>query len=198
MKKIGEGWQYSVYDLNNGRVLKKFHGPIRSNWVILKTIFPFRHDRLMLIPDFSRSMKKKALVSFEIIRKRNISAEWIGNPKFLNPLDFEQDKARPLHEVFANSDTETIKAYVDQFIVFNKKLLEAGIIDKSFNITKNFGLNARNEIILIDIGELLEDPEKIKAHKQARVWNKDYVAGCIKNEVARDYFVQRMDENFGI
>lgn len=46
MKKIGAGWQYDVYDLGNGRVLKKFHLPIKSYWVILKAIFPFKEDSL--------------------------------------------------------------------------------------------------------------------------------------------------------
>ena len=100
MKKIGEGWQYGVYDLENGRVLKKFHSFIKSYWVVLKTIFPFRDDPMMMIPDFSRSMKRKALVSFEILKRRQIPPAWIGNPKFLNELDFEQDKVRPLHDVF--------------------------------------------------------------------------------------------------
>ena len=68
LKKIGEGWQYSVYDLGNERVLKKFHSFIKSYWVVLKTIFPFRDDPMMMIPDFSRSMKRKALVSFEILK----------------------------------------------------------------------------------------------------------------------------------
>ena len=69
MRKIGEGWQYSVYDLENGRVLKKFHSFIQSYWVILKTIFPSKDDPLMMVPDFSRSMKKKALASFAILKR---------------------------------------------------------------------------------------------------------------------------------
>jgi hypothetical protein len=198
MKKIGEGWQYSVYDLNNGRVLKKFHNPIKSYWVILKTIFPFKDDPLMIIPDFSRSMKKKALASFEALKRKDIPKEWLGNPKFLNSLDFEQDKVEPLHKIFSNSDTSEIKKIIDKFIIFNKQLLERGIIDKSFNITKNYGLNNNAEIVLIDIGELFDQPEKIKEQLLSRAWDKKYVAGCIQDESARAYFVQKMNENFGI
>ena len=141
MKKIGEGWQYSVYDLGNGRVLKRFHSFFRSYWVILKTIFPFKDDSIMMIPDFSRSMKRKALISFEILKHRNIPSGWLGNPRFINELDFEQDKAKPLHDVFTDSDTAMIKQIIDKFVVFNRQLMERGVIDKSFNITKNYGLN---------------------------------------------------------
>jgi len=197
MKKIGEGWQYSVYDLGNGRVLKRFHSFFRSYWVILKTIFPFKDDSIMMIPDFSRSMKSKALISFEILRRRNIPSNWLGNPEFINELDFEQDKAKPLHDVFTNSDTAMIKQIIDKFVVFNKQLLERGVIDKSFNITKNYGLNEKGEIVLIDIGELFDDPDQIKQQCTSRAWDKNYVAGCIENKEARKYFVQEMDNHFG-
>ena len=196
MKKIGEGWQYSVYSINNERVLKKFHSPIKSYWVILKTIFPFRDDSMMLIPGFSKGARKKALASFEILKNRNIPAAWLGNPKFLNNLDYEQDKTQPLHDVFEKYNTTKIKSIIDNFIAFNKRLLERGIIDKSFNITKNYGLNNDGEIILIDIGELLDSPERIKKRIVDRAWDKNYVAGCIKNEEAREYFIKKMDENF--
>lgn len=198
MKKIGEGWQYSVYDLGNGHVFKKFHSPIKSYWVILKTIFPFRDDSLAMVPSFSRSAKKKALASFEIIKNNKIPASWLGNPKFLGNFDYEQDKARPLHDVFENSDTTAIKSIIDEFIIFNKRLLENGIIDKSFNITKNYGINKEGNIILIDIGELFDDQAKIKKQILDRAWDKNYVAGCIKDKEAREYFIKKMDENFKI
>jgi hypothetical protein len=198
MKKIGEGWQYSVYNMDNGRVLKKFHSPIKSYWVILKTIFPFKDDSLITVPRFSKSAKKKALASFEIIKNKKVPAWWLGNPKFLNGLDYEQDKARPLHDVFENCGTAAIKSIIDEFIIFNKCLLESGMIDKSFNITKNYGLNKEGKIILIDIGELFDDPERIKKQIMDRAWDKNYVAGCIKNKDAREYFIEKMDENFKI
>ena len=197
MKKIGEGWQYSVYDLGNGRVLKRFHSFFRSYWVILKTIFPFKDDSIMMIPDFSRSMKRKALISFEILKRRNIPSGWLGNPRFINELDFEQDKAKPLHDVFTDSDTTMIKQIIDKFVVFNRQLLEKGVIDKSFNITKNYGLNEKGEIVLIDIGELFDDPGRIRQQCIDRAWDKNYVAGCIENEEARKYFVTEMDNQFG-
>ncbi len=196
MKKIGEGWQYGVYDLENGRVLKKFHSPLKSYWVILKDIFPFKQDSIFEIPGFSRGMKVKALESFEILKKKNLPPEWLGNPKFINDLDFEQDKAFPLHDIFSQSEVEEAKGIIDKFVEFNKKLLERGVIDKSFNITKNYGLNSDGEIVLIDIGELFDNPERIKEQCAGRAWAKDYVAGRIANDVAREYFIKEMDKNF--
>jgi len=198
MKKIDEGWQYSVYDLNNGRVLKKFHSPIKSYWVILKTIFPFREDSFTKIPKFSKGMKKTALDSFKVLKTKNIPTDWIANPHFLNELDFEQDKALPLHDVFLRSDVSSMKNVIDKFIIFNKRFLDLGVIDKSFNITKNYGLNTKNEIVLIDIGELFDSGDAIKEQLRSRAWNKSYVAGCIQNEEVRSYFIEEMDKNFGL
>jgi len=198
MKKIGEGWQYSTYDLGNGRVLKKFHSLLRIYWVMLKDIFPFQEDSLFEIPGFARASKRKALASFEILKKNNIPPAWIGNPKLFDNLNYEQDKVRPLHEVFAESDTATIKSIIDQFVIFNKELLAKGAIDKSFNITKNYGINERGELILIDIGELFGGLESIKNQLMRRAWDKHYVSGCIKDKEAQEYFIKKMDENFGV
>ena len=198
MKKIGEGWQYSVYDLNNGRVLKRFHSPIKSYWVILKTIFPFREDSFTKIPEFSRGMKKTALRSFNVLKTKNIPADNIANPHFINELDFEQDKVTPIHDLFSRSDVLSMKNTIDKFIFFNKKLLGLGVIDKSFNITKNYGLNTKDEIVLIDIGELFDSNDAIKKQMIDRAWDKSYVAGCIQNEEVRRYFIEEMDKNFGL
>ena len=92
MKKIGEGWQYSVYDLENGRVLKKFHSPYRAYLIILKDCFPFTKYPLWKISGFVMGMKIKARESFKTINVKNIPSNWMGNPRFLEGLNYEQDK----------------------------------------------------------------------------------------------------------
>ncbi len=143
-------------------------------------------------------MKVKALESFAVLENKKIPAEWIGNPKFLNAYNFEQDKVEPLHDVFDRSSTREIKKIIDQFVQFNFKFLNLGVIDKSFNITKNYGLNDKGEVILIDIGELYDASAKIEHQREIRAWAKHYVAGCIKDIEARKYFVQEMDRCFGL
>ena len=196
MKKIGQGWQYTVYDLENGRVLKKFHSWTRAYFVIFREIFPFNNDSFFEIPTFIKDMKRKADVSFEILKKVNLLQEWMANPRFINKYDFEQDKVIPLHDVFDNLDTNEIKNIINQFIELNKKLMSFGIIDKSFNITKNYGLNNKKEIVLIDIGELFDDKDLIDKQIKNRVWEKSYVGGMIKNKEAQEYFINEMDRNF--
>ena len=198
MKRIGNGWQYAVYDLGNGRVLKKFHSWGRACFFIIKDIFPFNKDSLFKIPGFIRGVKEKAEDSFVILKSGIIPSEWIANPKFVNEYDFEQDKVIPLHDLFENLNTEEIKKVIDEFIVFNKKMLDLGVIDKGFNITRNYGVNSKGEIVLIDIGELFNDKEMIEKQLRSRAWDKSYVSGRIKDKEAEKYFVEQMDKNFWI
>ena len=122
----------------------------------------------------------------------------MANPKFINKYDFEQDKVKPLHEVFEHLDSNGIKKLIDKFIEFNLKLLNLGVIDKGFNITKNYGINNEGEIVLIDIGELFDDKELIKKQLKDRGWTHSYVGGCIKDKEAQDYFISEMDRNFKV
>ena len=196
MKKIGQGWQYTTYDLRNGRVLKKFHSWTKAYFVIFREIFPFNKDSLFEIPYFIKDVKRKADESFEILKRVNIPQEWMANPRFINKYDFEQDKVQPLHKVFEELDSEGIKKIIDQFIEFNLKLLNLGIIDKGFNITKNYGINNDGQIVLIDTGELFDDKELITKQIKNRGWVKSYVAGCIQNKEAQEYFIDEMNRNF--
>jgi hypothetical protein len=198
MKKLGEGWQYTAYDLGNGRVLKKFHPLWWRYWIIFRGIYPFTYDKPWDVPRFVKNSKQKAQASLEVLKRRNIPSEWIGNPKFIHKLDYEQDKAQPLHDLFENSDTDRMKLLIDQFITFNKQLWKAGIKDKSFNITKNYGLNKEGEMMLIDLGELFDEPVEMQRQLVLREYERNYVAGCIGDKGAREYFIKKMDENFGI
>lgn len=196
MKKIGQGWQYTVYDLENGKVLKKFHSWIRAYFVIFREIFPFDNDSFFEIPSFIKDVKRKADESFEILKRVDAPQEWLANPKFINKYDFEQDKVIPLHDVFDNLDTDEIKKIIDQFIELNKKLMSLGFIDKSFNIIRNYGLNNNGEVVLIDIGELFDKKELIDKQIKNRAWDKSYVSGRIKNREAQEYFINEMNKNF--
>lgn len=198
MKKIGQGWQYTTYDLGNGRVLKKFHSWPKAYFVILRDIFPFNKDSFFEIPSFIKDVKGKADKSFEILKRVDIPQEWMANPKFISKYNFEQDKVIPLHDVFKNSNTEEVKKIIDLFIEFNLKLLNLGVIDKGFNITKNYGIDDKGQIVLIDIGELFDDKELIIQQIKDRGWTHSYVAGCIQDKEVQEYFISEMDRNFNL
>jgi tRNA1(Val) A37 N6-methylase TrmN6 len=74
--------------------------------------------------------------------------------------------------------------------------VENNLIDKSFNIGANFGLNKQGEIVLSDIGELWSNPENIKKQIEKRVWSYDYILRYLPSEKLREYFISKMDQIF--
>jgi hypothetical protein len=195
MKMLGRGWQYSVYDLGNGRVLKKYNSVPVGYLHIFKTCFPFKDDPVWRLPSYYKGCKETARDSLQKLPTLTLENWKMGNPKILNSLDYEHDKVVPLHDHFGNVDTQAGKQTIDAFIAFNKQLIESGLIDKSFNITKNFGLDVQGRVVLIDIGELFTSPISIEKQIRNRAWSAHYVVDPLP-EALRAYFVEEMDKAF--
>jgi hypothetical protein len=196
MKKIGEGWQYEVYDLENGRVFKKFKSLPKRTSIVLRRLFPYTRYPLWEIPTYIKNIRQKAIHSFHVLENNKFPPEWFANPRRLNGLDYEQDKGVPLHHLFATSSQKESKELVDQFIAFNQKLIENGIADKYFNIFSNFALNPRGDLVLTDIGELIDTREEIYVQIGRKIWSQPHIAGRIQDNELREYFLQEMDKNF--
>lgn len=196
MKKIGQGWQYTTYDLGNGRVLKKYNSKLIGYIHMFKICFPFKNDPIWKLPEFYRGCKETARDSIKKVQNPILESWMMGNPKILNELDYEQDKIIPLHVALSKSEEEKGRKIIDDFIKFNKTMLERSIIDKSFNITQNFALDKNDRIILMDLGELYSSREAIDKQIKDRAWAKHYVINPLPIYL-RDYFVNKMDEEFG-
>ena len=196
MKVLGRGWQYTTYDLGNGRVLKKYNGRLSGYRFILWEIFPFTGDKPWQIPGFYRGCKETALDSMKKIPTTSVEPWMMGNPKVLNTLDYEQDMMTPLHDLLDSAGVDKAKKIVDDFVALNKILVEKGLIDKSFNITKNFGTDAEGRVILMDLGELYSSQAAIDIQRRERAWAKHYVVDPIKDAVVRAYFIEQMDLAF--
>ena len=129
------------------------------------------------------------------IRETRLNLSIFGNPKIINELDYEQDKVIPLHDYFKVLAFEEGELVIRKFIEFNLMLVKNQLIDKSFLIGKNYGINSNGDIILLDIGELYSSEEAIKEQIRKKPWDVDYVTSTIPKEF-REYFVQEMDRAF--
>jgi hypothetical protein len=198
VQKIGEGWQYTVYDLGNGRVLKRFNSWLRTMAIIVRDCVPGEWRAVGKIPSYIPELRSAATRSFEVIRIHDLPTEWLGHPVRREGLDFGQDKFTPLFQVLAVSSFEESKAVVDRFVVFADQLLRRGVIDKFFNIAKNFGVNQKGEVVLLDLGELVADEAEIVRQRTRRIWAADYKLKSIKDRALREYFVEQMDFHFGL
>jgi hypothetical protein len=197
MKKLGQGWQYTVYDLGNDRVFKKRNSKFTAYLKMLKNCYPYKKDPISMFPKYYKWGTQEALDSIKKIQTLSLDPNIFGNPIFHeNGIDYEQDKVIPLHTYFENNPTEEGFRVIDKFIKFNKMLIENNLIDKSFNIGANFGLNKQGEIVLSDIGELWSNPENIKKQIEKRVWSYDYILRYLPSEKLREYFISKMDQIF--
>jgi len=187
-KKIDGGWQYTVYDLGNSRVYKKFNSKFESFKIILK-------DRWFVfwkIPSFISEMKNNAIKSFEFIEHGKIDKVFFGNIIRTNELDYTQDKMITLGEYFKNHTLEENKIIIDKFIELCKFFLERSFIDKAIKIGSNFGINDKGEIALIDIGEIWFKEESIKTRIKKRTWAfpSNYKGVPVR---LQKYYIQKMD-----
>jgi hypothetical protein len=194
MKKIGRGWQYTTYDLGNGRVLKKYNSKLVGYWHMCKECFPFQNDKPWKFPKYYQGCRETALDSVKKLAQPVLEAWMMGNPKILNDLDYEQDKLLPLHDFLSTASDEEGKRAIDDFVEFNKMLIQKSLIDKSFNIAKNFAFDQQGRIILMDLGELYSSNNGINKQIKNRAWAESYVVNQLPPNL-RTHFVEKMDSS---
>ncbi len=100
MKKLGRGWQYTTYDLGNGRVSKRYNSKIVGYLFMIKVCFPFRNDPLWKLSRYYRGCKNTALDSIKKVSDQVLEGWMMGNPRIINSLDYEQDKLIPSMIIF--------------------------------------------------------------------------------------------------
>ncbi len=197
MKFLGRGWQYSAYDLGNGRVLKKRNTKLQAYRTMLVDCFPYTKMSFTKFPDFYKWGGEEARGSLQKILNSTIDQSVFGHPKILdNGIDYEQDKAVPIKDYLKTASFLDSKLVVDKFIELNKILVKSKLIDKSFNIGKNFGLNEKGEIVLIDLGEIWSSPENIQKQITNKAWMRPYVLKPMPSKELLAYFITRMNESF--
>lgn len=196
MKKIGQGWQYTVYDIGNGRVLKKHNRLLVSFFVIIKDFFYFRDFRFWMIPKYVSSVKHNSEMSFRLLDRLKLNPEWFGNVEWLSNLDYKQDKVVTIGDYLKGNTIFQSRRIIDKFVLFNKQLLKYNIADKSFNICNNFGINKKGEIVLVDLGEL-SSGVKIKKHIKNKIWKERYIVGLLPKNL-QEYFIKKMNKEIKI
>ena len=106
MKFIGRGWQYTVYDIGNCRVLKIYNTRLQGYLIMLRQCFPYVGYPIWKIPSYYRGCKKTAFDSIKKIKDTKIPLSYFGNPTILNDYDYEQDKVVPLSIYFKKLNLE--------------------------------------------------------------------------------------------
>ena len=193
MKKIGRGWQYTTYDIGNGRVRKIFNSPRISYFRMFRNFYLTKAWMIFYIPKYYRVCKKEAYDSIRYLRHTDLAPWMLGNPYIINELDYEQDKVTSIKEKFAQLSVNDGKKLIDSFIIFNRELINHGVIDRAFQVAENFGVDQLGRIVLTDLGELVTAPSEIKKHITSRPWAQSFIKNSLPKTI-REYFVETMDK----
>ena len=124
MKFIRNGWQYSVWDLENGRVKKKKLSKIVQFFIIFRqTNYYFSK----IISEQNRVNEQEKISNEYIISNlKTINTEIIGNPLFIDRYSYEQDKVVILGDILKNCSPDKGIMLIDQFIDLIYKTWEYG------------------------------------------------------------------------
>jgi hypothetical protein len=194
---LGRGWQYSTYDLGNGRVFKKRNSRSIAYWVMFRS---YLSDPTMEFPQFEkhyRSADKNIIDSFRKIKDMQIDPALIGHPTFFDGTNnYEQDYVESIASYLSHVSFDEAKKLIDRFIVFIDELIEIRFVDKSFNMGGNFGIQKDGSFVMTDIGEVYSVPANIQKEIARRPWAQSYVYASLPTKEIQTYFIAAMDAHF--
>jgi hypothetical protein len=195
MNKIGQGYYYNVYDLGNGRVLKKR----TDHRTRLKKLFawygktPLAKMRIFLayprdLWDARRELKRS-------VKTSTLDPEIFGNPVFKKRFEYEQDKTVLLGEYFENHTLAENKVRFNEYPHLLHILWTCGLSDTVFNFTKNNGVSARtHKLIFVDFNEFEKSKEKVAGCIKNHKWQTQASLRDMPESELKDYILSKMME----
>ena len=176
------GFTFRVYDLGNGRVLKK-EKPIEEQHAAHA-----EHDN---DAEYVKTHHARARQLAFVCADR----ELIGNPEFLDEHSYTQDKCIVLDAYFAAHDLEQNKRIIDGFIQCMFDMWANGFSDIIFNCTRNNGVLPNGRVILIDFNEVTFEKDEIRALLQNKRWLRSYAYTLdLAEGPLRAYYAEAMEK----
>lgn len=166
------GWQYTVF-IYPTYVIKKrksYWGTVRKAvWESLKA------KKKRNVFKKARQVQQDLDFSLALIKKSSLPRNIIGNPVFLPKDTIKQDRITPLgdvlRELISAKNYSQAQQLLDQYFDLTLTLWKYGIHEKVTNFTKNNGV-VKGQVVLIDFGELMNDPEQIKQRLKDATWQE--------------------------
>ena len=190
MKLIGNGYWYNVYDLGNERVLKLEKGLLQKiiNTYQLegKKISPWLRALFGLLTG-----QKKIIAYYNYIRS-DVDPTLVGSPKFLDGINYEQDKVEMLGTVIMRSNFIEQKRLIDLYILNIIKCWQNGFSDRVYNFTINNGVDDDGGLILLDFNEVTLKKNEVSKRIRSKRWLRSWSFGQIDIKL-QQYYQQQMD-----
>ncbi len=177
----------------DGRVLKKYNSPLVAYLKMTKDCILRNPQMLIHIPRYYRECRREAVSSLREVAKTSIDPNMIGNPTIIHDLDYVQDYVTPLRKYLVGANLTQGQIVIDNFVHFNVELAKKRFIDRTFKIMDNYGIGSNGQIVLVDLGEIVTDAERISAVLRERPWEKLPAGGSLPKHL-RTYFNKHMGD----
>ena len=198
MKYIGEGYYYRVYEFDNNRVYKE----LQSYWFSFKKIYLLTRDKT------GSSIIKSAIIAHKsavgerkllsVVKERQFFGALLSlfaNPSFVGKtLNYTQDKVIIMEDFFSKSGLEQNKKAIDGYIEFQKKLWSYGMLDATYKLQTNYGIDARGGVVCIDFGEFVFTKEKALASILKKKWLSRQSYKNWKDLELKNYYTERISD----
>lgn len=152
-----KGFIYDVYDMGDGRVLKKEKPRLVQYWKHL-----WHHHSPMHV-ERNNALSKKltgALPDLSIL----------GNPEWRSGYSYTQEKVTVLEDYFASHSVEESTRAIDAYIECVFETWRQGFSDVIFNFTHNNGIRDDGSVILLDFNEVTLDKKEVALRIDIKRW----------------------------
>jgi hypothetical protein len=191
MKKIGEGYYYTVHDVGNNRVIKK----LKTNFRLFIYILYIHNFNIIFYREYKNAIAnlKNIQKDYERLKKLLPDFSRIGNPTFLHGINYEQDKVLIFKDLLKERNENQIKNLIDEYIDLIKYFWSYGIDEKVYNFTLNTGITIAGDLILIDFNEVNFDKVEAKEGIINEIWLKRWSYSYLPPTI-KVYYKTRMGE----
>ena len=200
MKKIGEGYHYIVYDLGNGRVLKKQKSKFRI-FVHILFVNSFLPRAFREYKNALNNIRQTEIINKEI-QERFSNLRMFGNPVFLHGIDYEQDKVTIFKEILKSSSREQLKVYINAYVMIIHELWKHGCHEKVFNFTINTGIEKDDSFVLIDFNEISFEKADVLADITNETWKHrwsfTHLWLLFSSKEIQEFYAKRMREELTV
>lgn len=186
MRKIGQGWQFNVYDAG-AEVIKVRTSPAQVLFKLIRA-YPGLSVRPRALRDKLRRVHATREEAVRSVVAMPPAWALMANLKITED-GIRQDKVTPLAEVLAAAPCG--RRWIDAYIAFEQRCWALGFGDTSFNFTVNHGVDRSGHMVLMDFGEITVSRTELEGYVASRFWEK---AWSFRNDLSPDLRAYARDE----
>lgn len=175
------GYIFDVYNLENGRVLKK------EKSIVKQYALHLPHGNS---PAYVEEHKKRGM----FLAKTLSHLEIIGNPEIVDDTSYTQDKAVPIKAYFKGHSFEENTKIIDGYSALMYECWRHGFSDIILNFDRNCGVMDDGRVILFDFNEITFDKAMVADRISIKRWLKAAAYKDLPEGPLKEYYADAMEK----